>query len=465
MGRNTILKSIGLALVTTSLLSTSAIAGGFDRGGVNIDQLFDTDRFGASAQVTYVFADRVQRNIQRSTNAAGAFLPPGAPGASSAEVNGSVGFFVPRFGYKQKIGENTNCLFSYSEPFGADQENGVNNALSASSVEFSIDTQDYGVTCSYGFSAGSTSVGDSSIKIIGGVSYQEFQGFLSRQSFQDFANIGIADLSVGPVGAGIAGSVAAGFAGTPLAGAGAIVTATDTSGLGTFSVDGNSVGWRAGVAYEIPDIALRASIVYNSAYDYSLSGIQDNTGFGVDPTAANALASISADTEIPQSLDVKFQSGIAEGTLAFLNLKWQDWSQLGSIPINGGVTATAVADLGVAQVALPTTLAFEPLYRDGYTVTAGIGKVFTEKLSGLASITWDRGTSTTIGSQSDTWTLSGGLNYKSDERLDIRVGGAVGVLTGGRATGVGAQDAANLVSFEFDADLLLAVNGGLKLKF
>ena len=464
MGLNSTFKSVSLALLTSSVLSTTAIAGGFDRGGVNIDQLFDDGRFGASAQVTYVFANRQQLNVQRTNNAAAAIIP-GVPGATSAEVNGSVGFAVPRLGYKQQFGESTNCLFSYSEPFGADQKNGTGNALSASSVEFFIDTKDYGVTCSYGFSAGATSVGESTISIIGGVSYQEFDGFLSRQSFQDFSNLGITDLSAGAVGAGVAAATQATFVGTPLAGAGAIVTATNTAGLGTFSVSGESVGWRAGLAYEIPDIALRASVVYNSAYDYDLAGFQNNTGFGVDPTSPNALAPITANTEIPQSVDIKLQSGIAPGTLAFLNLKWQDWSQLGSIPIIGGVTATAVADLGVAQVALPTTLAFEPLYRDGYTVTAGLGKVLNEKLSGLASITWDRGTSTTIGTQSDTWTFAAGLNYKNDERVDIRLGGAVGVLTSGVSTGVGATDQANLVSFNYDDDLLFAVSGGIKVKF
>ncbi len=468
MGQNTTIKSIGLALLTTSFLSTSAIAGGFDRGGVNIDQLFDTDRFSADAQVTYVFANREQLNIQRSNNVTGIAAP-----LSSDSVNGSVGFAVPRFGYKQQISDDLNCLFSYSEPFGADQNNGTDNALSASSVEFFIDTQDYGATCSYSFNAGTTSVGDSQIRIIGGVSYQEFDGFLSRQSLLDF-NAFAPSIVGTPFQAGVETQTQAGIdnaiaAGILPPGTTAVASPTNTAGLGTFTVSGDAVGWRAGLAYEIPDIALRASVVYNSSYDYDLTGIQDNRGFGIADGASNATAPISLATEIPQSLEIKLQSGIAEGTLAFVNLKWQDWSQLQSIPIVGGITSAAEAQLPAAfrgvRVPLPTTLAFEPLYRDGYTVTAGIGRILNEKLSGLASLTWDRGTSTTIGSQSDTWTISGGLNYKEDDRLDVRVGGALGILTSGVSTGAGASDPANLVSYSFDNDLLFAINGGLKLKF
>lgn len=492
MGYNTTLKSIGLALITTSALSTSALAGGFDRGGVNIDQLFDTDRFGVAAQVTYVNPQRSVKNVQRSNNAAAPLVAGGAlisaanaAGAgvtnptdaqafvtglivsadpmqqalgnailqavnnvtaavasplATAEINQDSSFAVPRLGAKFNAGDNFDCLATYTEPFGADNNNGTNNALSASSVQFSIDTQDYGLTCGYQFGAGTTSVGDSSISVIAGVSYQEFQGFLSRQSFLDLANAGIPG-TVGVVPGG---------------------TVTNTSGLGTFDVSGDTVGWRAGVAYQIPDIALRALVLYHSRYDYDLNGVQDNRGFGVDPTAPNATAPISAQIEIPQALEIKLQSGIAEGTLAFANFKWQDWSKVDIIPVVGGVTATAAAP----GAAIPTDLAFEAGYRDGYSVNVGLGKQLDEQLSGLVSLGWDRGTATVSGTQTDSWTLSGGLNYKDSDRLDVRIGGALGILEGGRSRGLpNSIDASNDVTYEFDADLLWAVNGGIKVKF
>lgn len=86
------------------------------------------------------------------------------------------------------------------------------------------------------------------------------------------------------------------------------------------------------------------------------------------------------------------QSGIAPGTLAFANFKWQDWSKVDIVPILGGVTATAAG-----ATAIPTDLAFEAGYRDGYTVNLGLGKQLNEQLSGLVSVGWDRGTATVSG--------------------------------------------------------------------
>lgn len=486
-------KTIGFAFITSALISSSALAGGFDRGGVNIDALFDNSRFATDAQVTYVSPRRSVQNVQRSANAAAPLVAAGAlvaavnnagagvtnptdaqaflvglltspdpvaqatgaaiqagvaaataaaaPPLTTARINQESSFVVPRISAKFNAGEGLDCLASYSEPYGADNENGTNNALSASSVAFSIDTQDYGLTCGYEFGAGSTSVGDSFVSIIGGVSYQEFQGFLSRQSFLDLANAGI------PATAGV---VPGG-------------TVTNTSGLGLFNVEGNSVGWRAGVAYEIPDIALRALVLYSSAYDYDLTGVQDNRGFGIDDAFANATANISATTEIPQALDIRLQSGIAEGTLAFANFRWQDWSAIDIIPIVGGVTATGV---GPGNTAVPTSLAFEAGYRDGYTINAGIGKQLSENVSGLVSLGWDRGTATVSGTQTDSWTFSGGLRYTEGENLEVRVGGAIGILEGGQSTSLpNSVDSANAVFYEFDADVLYAVTGGLKYKF
>lgn len=453
MGHNTKIKSMGLALLTSSVLSTSAIAGGFDRGGVNIDQLFDEGRFGASAQVTYVSPQRTLENLSRPGLTSATNPNPAANITSNVEVDSD--YVVPRFGFKFGLGESTNCLASYSEPFGGDADYGTGNIYSASAVEFSVEAKDYGLTCSHSFAAGTTSVGDSFIKLIVGGSYQELDGFQSRQSLL-FGSSALA-AQAGQLAAAAAAATDPVQAATLAAQAAAVgAAAQPQNGIGTFTVGDETFGWRAGLAYEIPDIALRASIVYNSKYDYTLTGIQDNSGFG--PTAAAVLGAglfgaqipVFIETEIPQSLDIKFQSGIREGTLAFVNLRWQDWSQLDILPIQGSTS----------------TLAFEPGYRDGYTVTAGLGQVITENLAARVALTWDRGTSTGSGTQTDSWTFSGGLRYSQSENLDFNIGGAIGILEGGTSTPLpNSIDASNAISYDFDADIVYAVSGGLKYKF
>ncbi len=226
---------------------------------------------------------------------------------------------------KANFTDEAACLASYHEPFGADAEYGMNNAYSATSVEFSIDTRDYGLTCSYRFAAGNFSIGQGYVRAIVGGSYQQLDGFQSRQSFLDFANAGIP---------GLWGLV------------------TNTRGLGTFDINGDAFGYRVGLAYEIPTIALRAMVLYNSKYDYDdLNGFQDNTGFGAtDPGIARSP--ITMATEIPQSIEVRLQSGVTESMLIYANFKWQQWTKLDVIDISGGISPVSAADSSFVRSSL-----------------------------------------------------------------------------------------------------------------
>ncbi len=72
-------------------------------------------------------------------------------------------------------------------------------------------------------------LGKGQARIIGGLFYQEVSGFKIRQ--------------VAPA------------------------TSSDGNGTGRLDVAGHGVGWRLGAAYEIPQIAFRASLLYNSQVD------------------------------------------------------------------------------------------------------------------------------------------------------------------------------------------------------
>ena len=407
-------------LASTVIMSSTAIAGGFDRGGVKIDQLFDTQRYSMDSELTFVFPQRTIENVTRSENLGAGFglLPQTT---SSIDVDND--HLIPRFGLKAGFGDSIDCLASYSQPFGADANYGTNNAYSPTTVEFKLDSEDYGLTCSYKFK---TSIGQ--FRAIVGGSYIEVEAFQSRQTFGDLAPAGDLVL-VSP-----------------------LIPALNSQGLGTFELSDEAFGWRVGAAYEIPKIALRASLVYNSRYSLSgLEGVVDGTGLG----GIGALTPVSASTEIPQSVEFKFQSGIAENTLLFGSFKWQQWSRLGVIPIFGVTSPTT---------GLASDVSFDPLYRDGITASVGVGRRFSDELSGLVSLGYDRGTSTTTGTQTDTYTVSGGLSYNLTENLEFKAGGLLGLLTSGSSAPSGG-DPANDVSFTFDDDFVGAINVGVKVKF
>ena len=460
------LKALVLGFAGATCLAGAAQAGGFDRGGVNIDLIFSGERVAADASVTHVMPQRTIKNVQRQTNeavdagasqqvaplvVAGGFAPPGTTNPSSAQVqawinsnpavNGGRGtpaftqsinvegdYTVPRFSFKVGLTDDLACLATYSEPFGADANYGLNNAYSPSATEFSIDTRDYGLTCSYQFAGPELGIGQSYFRVIGGVSYQELDGFQARQRFLDFAQAGQA--TVGGV--------------------------TNPAGIGTFNVSGDSVGYRVGAAFEVPEIALRAQLVYNSAYHYDLKGFQDNTGFGA-VIPGTQMVPISTSTEIPQSVEFKLQSGIAPGTLASFGVKWQQWSKLDVIPISGGLSPAT---------GQPTNLSFDPRYRDGWTISGGVGRQFTDMVAGSLGMAWDRGTATVTGTQTDTWTFSAGVALTPNDNFEIRLGGALGVLTGGTSQIPPAGgDAANNVTYSFGDDLISALSASVRATF
>ena len=104
-----------------------------------------------------------------------------------------------------------------------------------------------------------------------------------------------------------------------------------------------SVGWLAGVAYQIPEIALKASVTYRAeikhkmnAYEhFGLAGLTGNATLDGVMTALNAS---SGETELttPQSVNVDFQTGIMANTVAFANVRWVDWSNFKVQPYNFG---------------------------------------------------------------------------------------------------------------------------------
>ncbi|SIT53125.1 Membrane protein involved in aromatic hydrocarbon degradation [Mesorhizobium prunaredense] len=387
-----------------SLLSSGiANAGGFDRAGVNIDQLFDAAPYSFDAGVTYVSPQRTLKNVQR--------LDGSGMSSSSVDVGGD--YAVPRIGIKANIFEPVDCLATYTEPYGAEADFGMNNAYSPTAVEYYVKTNDFGLTCSY-----KVNVGKGTFRFIGGVSYQEVDAFLSRQTLLAFGN----------------------------------------TGLGKFQLSDEAWGWRVGAAYEIPEIALRASLVYSSSYKYDgLSGTVDSTGFAGGPLGnVTGVFPVSASAEIPQAVEFKLQSGIAPGWLAFGSVRWQEWSKLGIIPINGVINPV---------FGTPSNVSFDLLYRDGWTVSGGIAHKFTDQLSAAVSLTWDRGTSTTSGYQSDTWSVASGISYSPNDKIEVRLGGSIGVLTSGSSTFTGVGDAANAISYTYDDDLLLAGSASVKVKF
>ncbi|TRD00540.1 transporter [Mesorhizobium sp. WSM4303] len=387
----------------------SVHAGGIERGGYDIDLLFDPAPFATEAEATYVMPERKLKNAVDTDPSDGNLTFLGSTAKDSKS------YWVPRIGVKAEVVKGVDCMFDYSQPWGAHTNPGL-WAGSESNIETDIKSNNYAGTCSYKMDAGKGQV-----RFIGGVYYQEVYGFKE-------------DL-VSPL-------------------------VPDFGGTGRVDLKSSGWGWRAGIAYEIPDIALRASLVYNSKVKLdNISGTLDLTNVGVP-----AFPIYGSTQYMPDVVELKLQSGIAPGWLAFGSIKWVNWSVLQSVPICPvGVPSSACFTNGPGQV---TSL--DLMYRDGWTVSGGVGHKFNDQWSAAGQLSWDRGTSHGYGSQTDTWTLGGGVAYTPSRNIEVRLAGAVGVLTSGHSgvvNGDNGYQAGTDVSYDFGNDLVTAISGGVKIKF
>ncbi|TVP71914.1 MAG: hypothetical protein EA339_07810 [Rhodobacteraceae bacterium] len=162
-------------------------------------------------------------------------------------------------------------------------------------------------------------------------------------------------------------------------------------------------GYLIGAAYEMPEIALRVALTYNSKIKHSFTA---NESFSQTPT--------SFDTNLPQSVNLEFQTGVAEDTLVFGSVRWVNWKDFEIQPPVYG------ASPGVTNPLVEYA-------RNSTTYTLGVGRRFDENWSGSVSIAHDTGNGGVTGNLGpvgkrnsiglgvsytmDAITISGGVQY------------------------------------------------------
>ncbi|MFW2541859.1 outer membrane protein transport protein [Primorskyibacter sp. 2E107] len=126
-------------------------------------------------------------------------------------------------------------------------------------------------------------------------------------------------------------------------------------------------GYTLGVAYEIPDIALRVALTYESAVTHAFDTFEMLPTLGI---GGNGTTEIT----MPQSLALDFQTGIAAGTLLFGGVKWTEWSAW-EVRTPGYESVTGDEITGFAN--------------DVVTWKLGVGKQFNDNYSAFAQITYE----------------------------------------------------------------------------
>ena len=111
------------------------------------------------------------------------------------------------------------------------------------------------------------------------------------------------------------------------------------------TLDGQEYGWRAGLAYEIPEYKLRAQILYRSGTDYGATGTLTVPGALVGSPVPSVTLPAAGIGQLPQSVEVSFRSGVAPAWLVFGSVKWTDWSVLQNLTV-------IIADLDRSSISI-----------------------------------------------------------------------------------------------------------------
>lgn len=137
----------------------------------------------------------------------------------------------------------------------------------------------------------------------------------------------------------------------------------------------SGVGYVLGAAYEIPDIALRVALTYNSSITHDMDTTESGPLIPVAPGVALPLLDGTGETEVktPESWNLDFQTGIAKDTLLFGGIRYVKHSQFRVDPDNF-VTVT-----GNGLIDLEDTTAY----------TLGVGRRFNDQFSAAISATYE----------------------------------------------------------------------------
>lgn len=227
-------------------------------------------------------------------------------------------------------------------------------------------------------------------------------------------------------------------------------------------------GWLAGIAYQIPEIALRAAITYRSEIDHDVN-IRENIptlpalALLGQAAAGQTIADSSAETTIttPQSVNLDLQTGIMADTVAFANVRWVNWKDFSVQPYKFGQLSKVVGPL----VNRPDGFTLVEYSEDQWTVNAGVGRKLNDKWAGNVSVGWDSGAGnpvTTLGPTEGYWNVGVGVQYSPQPNYFIS-GGMKYYWLGDAKAQTGAQAGGDDFVAEFKDNNALAY--GLKIGY
>ncbi|PTQ71936.1 OmpP1/FadL family transporter [Celeribacter persicus] len=337
------MKNTTLLAASLAVGATGAYAGGMDRSGMSIAPLFET---GTYVELSF-------GSVNPDVSGSFAASVPLIGGISSGDLTPS--YTQLSAAYKRDLSENLSMAIILDQPFGADV--------------------DYPDGTGYVYQGSNASVETTGVTAV------------LRYKFNDRFS----------VHGGVRNLTSKGTVEIPIVGPRGYTMETSTE---------NDWGYLIGAAYEIPDIALRASLTYNSAIDIDFTASEDFSG----GTAAANKSPLSVT--MPQSVNFDFQTGIAADTLLMFSARWAEW------------TETVIAP----QLYSSPSFVNDNLVDhndDTISYSLGVGRRFNDKLSGSLSVGYEKsygGLQGNLSPRDGYKSITAGLKYQITEQTAISGG-------------------------------------------
>ena len=423
------LKTLAVAIATISV-ATMTNAAGLDRSGQDTTAFFQDGTY-AEAVYTYIDADVSGFDSANASPTSNNYVKGGATG----DIAESYDFF--RYGVKADINDTFSVGILYDEPFGASAEytgdsrfvsKGDGNAiltdltgLNAAGVTAQIGT----LTAAAGNPAATQAQRDAAIAGITALrTAQALAGAeianagestkVEVRSNNLTAILGMklgANKNIQIYGGPVAQRIEAD---TRLRG----TAYGPATGYTSRTSPDTSYGYIAGVAYNIPEIALKAALTYRSEIEHTS---QTYEVYPLAPVLSGGVLAATRSSEIetttPKSVNFDFQTGLNPTTLATAKVRWVPWGDFSIVP-------SLYTDASKGRS--PDGLALVDYDDDQWQVEVGVAKRVAPALAVSGTVGWDSGAgdeTTSLGPIDGYYSLGLGAKYNVTENWAVSAGG------------------------------------------
>lgn len=414
------LKTLTSAILLSSLASTATFAAALDRSGQSIQSFLQPDNY-FEAGISVLDADvlgQLKSNYQvtgGNNNTAKSIQ-----GTNLGDMAESYQFYNAAL--KLQLSDQISFGLIYDQPFGAKAKYSLGDARQTDSV--SLKNAQVGAF-TVGNDATQVDVNTQSLSLILGFQPTENWNIYAGPVYQTVkGDVQLRGSAYGPLG-GVNCPISACSLNSTIQG-----TNTRFNGYEAKISEDSSVGWLAGLAFQIPEIALKTSITYRAEIDHSVSpdetmpanSLMGGLG-GIKPMVNGyAFSESKIDITTPQSVNLDFQTGIMTNTLAFAQIRWVDWSNFKIRPNKFGQLVSSLTNKVINNPRGFDLIAYE---KDQISANVGIGRKLNDHWAGTLMVGWDSGAGnpvSTLGPAEGYWSAGIGGQFSPSPQSFIQAG-------------------------------------------